>query len=184
MLPNSMDYITNQAATITTQLQCVAEQFQQSFAEFDIQQNKLDILVLIETMHALDDMLHEPSYQLDCFVNYWTLQSFQDCVDQLKSVLDDLEANRFDQELFANLQTRIHEALYLWEDNYLEDFSHWSKKVSALCQQPVIEHSYDALFAKPMSSRTPYLVEKLVEPSETSVSLEALELETGLSFRP
>lgn len=87
MLSMSLDSIENKANHIGLHLKDISAQFERP-ARLNIEQTKGAIKQLIEEMYELDDMVHEPAYQSDCLLDYWTLTSLHGCWTGLKEILD------------------------------------------------------------------------------------------------
>ena len=159
MLSMSMDRIESTASNISSRLKDITKQLKKPLAEFNDKKTKVAIDSVIEEMHQLDDMVHEPSYENDCLVDYWTLGSLHRCVLELREVTDLLADAPLDEKLLGVLRAKMEEANYLWNDNYVEDFGRWAKKVSGFAQPaPESEHSYNykPLFAKVSNERIGY----------------------------
>ena len=88
MLSMSLDAIESKANLISLHLKDINTQFDQPVEKLDVEQAKTAIKQLIEEMYELDDMVHEPSYQHDCLIDYWTLTSLHNCWAELKGILE------------------------------------------------------------------------------------------------
>lgn len=172
MLSMSMDRIEGKANDIGSRLKDINKQLQRPLSQIDLKKAHQDVSRLIEEMYQLDDMVHEPSYENNCLMEYWTLNSLDDCVKNLKEISDLLEADISDPKAQSLLLTKLEEASYLWRDKYAKDFALWSEKVSGLVvEQPSYNSSYASpVFAKMPRNPTPYLT-----PSEAFEDGQALD---------
>src|SRR5262249_17454114 len=118
MLSMSMDRVEGKANDIGLRLKNISKQLQQPLPEMDVKKIHKSISHLIEQMHQLDDMVHEPSYEHDCLMEYWTLKSLNDCLTSLREISDLLETNVLDEETYPLLLAKMEDVSYLWNDNY------------------------------------------------------------------
>lgn len=194
MLSMSMDCIESKADDVTSHLKDITKQLKQlkkplaelndkktkdaiDFLTKETKKTKIAIDSIIEEMHQLDDMVHEPSYENDCLVDYWTLGALNNCVVELKEMSDLLTDSPLNAVVLATLQVKMEEANYLWNDNYLEDFARWVEKVSGLIQpipEPEHTYSYKPLFAKVPDSQSGYGLAAEKDNSDEQDLAEAL----------